>query len=85
MSLLRDCVYLRLQRLRPAGAAFSPIVGWAAGIEQALRLDSYVGGIDAGLMEHGVFALPDLHGKTARLGLAHGHTAQGVSGPDGEH
>jgi hypothetical protein len=32
-----------------------------------------------------VAPLPNLHGKAARVGVAHGHTPQVLSGPDGEH
>lgn len=66
------------------GCAQFSIGGPAAAVQQAIRLGSDVGGIAARLMEHSVLALPDLHGKSARVGVAHGHTAQVVSGPDGQ-
>ena len=50
-----------------------------------IRFGRRVGGIDARLVNEGVVTLPDLHGKTTRVGVAHGHTPQVVSGPDCEH
>ena len=64
---------------------FSSLDRGAAAIEQAFRLGGDLGGIDASLVNEGVVPLPHLHGHPGRLGVAHGHTAQVVSRPDGEY
>ena len=68
-----------------AETALRPVVGWAPVLEQPVSLCRRFGGVRAGHLVEGVLALPQRHSEAGRIAVAHGYTANVVSGPDGEY